>query len=65
MSKEPKTKTAILAQRERFEQAARELGVELDEAKLKEALRKLAVGSSARQKASEPVNWKDDEQKPQ
>jgi len=29
-------------QKERFEQAARELGVELDEEKLKEALRKLA-----------------------
>ena len=29
-------------QRERFEQAARELGVELDEEKLKEALRKIA-----------------------
>ena len=29
------------AQRERFEQAARELGVELDEEKLKEALRKM------------------------
>lgn len=30
------------SQRERFEQAARELGVELDEEKLKEALRKIA-----------------------
>jgi hypothetical protein len=29
-------------QRERFEQVARELGVELDEEKLKEALRKIA-----------------------
>jgi isopropylmalate/homocitrate/citramalate synthase len=30
-------------QRERFEQVARELGVELDEEKLKEALRKIAT----------------------
>lgn len=30
------------SQRERFEQAARALGVTLDEAKLKEALRKIA-----------------------
>lgn len=29
-------------QRERFEQAARELGVDLDEEKLKEALRRIA-----------------------
>lgn len=29
-------------QKARFEQAARELGVELDEAKLKEALRRIA-----------------------
>lgn len=29
-------------QRSRFEQAARDLGVELDEEKLKEALRKIA-----------------------
>jgi hypothetical protein len=29
-------------QRKRFEQAARELGVELDEEKLREALRKIA-----------------------
>lgn len=34
--KEPKT------QADRFEQAARELGVDLDEEKLKEALRKIA-----------------------
>ena len=30
------------SQREKFEQTARELGVELDEEKLKEALRKIA-----------------------
>lgn len=30
------------SQRDRFEQAARELGVELDEAKLREALRRIA-----------------------
>jgi len=30
------------SQRERFEQAARELGVELDEEKLKEALQRIA-----------------------
>ncbi len=29
-------------QRQRFEEAARKLGVDLDEAKLKEALRKIA-----------------------
>ena len=36
-----------LAQKDRFEQAARELGVELDEDKLKEALRKVAGASQA------------------
>lgn len=30
------------SQRERFEQAARELGIDLDEEKLKEALRKMS-----------------------
>lgn len=36
------------SQRERFEQAARELGVELDEEKLKEALRKIAPSDHAK-----------------
>lgn len=44
------------SQRERFEQAARELGVELDEEKLKEALRK--IGGS-RPPPEEVVNPKD------
>ena len=35
------------AQRNRFEQAARELGVDLDEQKLKEALRKIAPAKPA------------------
>jgi hypothetical protein len=40
----PKTVSdkATKSQRERFEQAGRELGVDLDEQKLKEALRKIA-----------------------
>lgn len=37
-----KDKSGDPAQRERFEQAARELGVELDEGKLREALRQIA-----------------------
>lgn len=36
------------SQRERFEQAARELGVELDEEKLKDALRKIAPAPKER-----------------
>lgn len=36
--------TGNKSQRERFEQAARELGVELDEEKLKEALQRIAPG---------------------
>jgi isopropylmalate/homocitrate/citramalate synthase len=36
------------AQSERFRQAARELGVELDEEKLKEALRKIAPEDKTR-----------------
>lgn len=39
-------------QRDRFEQTARELGVELDEEKLKEALRKIAPEKTG---ASEPA----------
>ena len=42
-------------QRERFEQAARELGVDLDEAKLKETLRKIAPDPKKSERAkSEP-----------
>lgn len=37
-----KPKLPSQAQSERFEQAARDLGVELDEVKLREALRKIA-----------------------
>lgn len=44
--KEPKT------QAERFQQTARELGVELDEEKLKEALRDLANSRSPKQPAN-------------
>lgn len=39
----------MTSQRERFEDAAREIGVELDEEKLKEALRKIAPGPVAPQ----------------
>lgn len=43
LSPRPKQKNpSEIDQSERFEQAARELGVELDEEKLKEALRKIA-----------------------
>ena len=43
------------SQRERFEQAARELGVEIDEEKLKEALRKIAPD-----KGDDPKRQSDD-----
>ena len=39
------------AQRKRFEQTARELGVDLDEEKLKDALRKIAPDNSRERKA--------------
>lgn len=42
------------SQRERFEQAARELGVELDEQKLKDALRKIAPDPQKGEPASDP-----------
>lgn len=42
------------SQRKRFEQAARELGVELDEEKLKEALRKIAPDQKDKDDASKP-----------
>lgn len=43
---------------ERFEQAARELGVELDEEKLKEALRKIALDRSHEKPHVKPVRDK-------
>lgn len=51
-----KPKSADPVQRERFEQVARELGVELDEEKLKETLRKVAPKARANHKE----NTKDD-----
>lgn len=45
------TPKPVPSQRERFEQAARELGVELDEEKLKEALRNLANSRAPKQPA--------------
>lgn len=41
MPRSAKPKPSSQEQRERFEQTARELGVELDEDKLKEALRRM------------------------
>ncbi|WP_340110599.1 hypothetical protein [Pikeienuella sp. HZG-20] len=39
------------SQAERFEEAARELGVDLDEEKLKEALRKIAPDKPEKEKS--------------
>ena len=44
----PKSPPPGKAQRERFEQTARELGVDLDEEKLKEALRKMGYPDTVR-----------------
>ena len=41
LGKRTKTDSGPVDQRDRFEQAARELGVDLDEEKLKETLRKI------------------------
>lgn len=43
-----KDREKATGQRERFEQAARELGVEIDEEKLREALRKMASHTPAK-----------------
>lgn len=40
------SRSADQSQRDRFEQAARELGVELDELKLREALQKLRYNNT-------------------
>jgi hypothetical protein len=50
----PKTATedTSLSQRERFEQSVRELGVDLDEEMLKEALRAVAKHRTAKDSAS-------------
>lgn len=48
MTKEDRKSDA--SQRERFEEAAREMGVDLDEAKLKEALRKIAPEKPEKEK---------------
>ena len=42
MTKQSQDKTGSQRQRQRLEETARELGVDLDEEKLKEALRKIA-----------------------
>ena len=48
-----KTPPSATSQSDKFKQAARELGVDLDEAKLAETLRKLAKHESEKKKSAE------------